>query len=288
MRKFACTLVFVFFVIFTFASISAAVTVRVDPATKELPAVGNTFNIDIVVDDVTDVVGFEFDLQYDPSIVTIENDSDVSLGDFLGSTGRTASLLGPSIDNSAGLLETGAFSFGAEAGPNGSGILIKITYTVQTGASGALDLKNVILTDTSANPITVDAITDGNLTPEPTPAGGGGGGGCFIATAAYGSSMEPHVKVLREFRDRFLLTNSVGKAIVDLYHTYSPPVADLIARHDTVRLVVRWGLLPLVGVSRMILQLGSVAALGFVFLLLAMNSAIAVVALKRMRLRRKA
>lgn len=35
--------------------------------------------------------------------------------------------------------------------------------------------------------------------------GGGGGDGCFIATAAYGLQMEPHVKVLQEFQDRFLL-----------------------------------------------------------------------------------
>jgi len=57
--------------------------------------------------------------------------------------------------------------------------------------------------------------------------GGGGGGGCFIATAAYGSSLESHVKVLRQFRDRFLLTNYLGKVFIDLYYTYySPPVAE--------------------------------------------------------------
>ena len=38
--------------------------------------------------------------------------------------------------------------------------------------------------------------------------GGGGGGGdssCFIATAEHGSTMEPPVKLLRKFRDLFLL-----------------------------------------------------------------------------------
>jgi hypothetical protein len=48
--------------------------------------------------------------------------------------------------------------------------------------------------------------------------GGGGGGGCFIATAAYGSQMAPHVKG----RDRFLLTNVVGKSFVHLYFKDSP------------------------------------------------------------------
>ena len=112
-------------------------------------------------------------------------------------------------------------------------------------------------------------------TPEPTPppsppsgsSGGGGGGGCFVATAAYGSVMEPSVKVLREFRDRFLLTNSAGSAFVVLYYAYSPPMANFIAGKDTVRLVVRWSLLPLVGVSCIAINLGPIPAL-ILFLLL--------------------
>ena len=90
-----------------------------------------------------------------------------------------------------------------------------------------------------------------------TPSGGGGGGGgCFIATAAFGSLMEPHVQVLRDFRDRFLLTNTIGRIFVNLYYTYSPPVADFIAQHDMLRTVVRWSLLPLVGVSYSALHFG--------------------------------
>ena len=87
----------------------------------------------------------------------------------------------------------------------------------------------------------------------------GGGGGCFIATAAYGSIMEPHVKILRNFRDRFLLHNSLGKGFVRLYYAYSPPIADFIAKHDSLRSVVRVSLLPVVGVSWAVLKIGPVS-----------------------------
>ena len=82
-----------------------------------------------------------------------------------------------------------------------------------------------------------------------------GNGGCFIATAAYGSLMEPHVKVLRQFRDRFLLTNAVGRTFVRLYYHYSPPIAKFISGQKSLRMVVRWGLLPLVGISWCLLKL---------------------------------
>lgn len=77
-------------------------------------------------------------------------------------------------------------------------------------------------------------------------SGGSGKGGCFIATAAYGSYLDPHVKVLRDFRDTYLLTNSIGKVFVEFYYTYSPPVAEVIRKHEFLRIVVRIILTPIV------------------------------------------
>ena len=90
---------------------------------------------------------------------------------------------------------------------------------------------------------------------------------CFIATAAYGSPLEPQVNILREFRDRFLLDNTLGKTFVSLYNTYSPPLADFIARHDNLRAMVRLGLLPIVGVSLITLKIGPVPTMLLMILL---------------------
>jgi hypothetical protein len=99
-----------------------------------------------------------------------------------------------------------------------------------------------------------------------TTVSGGGGGGCFIATAAYGSYAAPSVLILRKIRDRFLLTNSIGKSFVNLYYKYSPPMAEFIANHDNVKILVRLSLLPIVGISWLALKIGPLYTLSLLAL----------------------
>ena len=121
---------------------------------------------------------------------------------------------------------------------------------------------------------------DGSGTLATSSGGGDSGGSCFIATTAYGSAMEP-------FRDRFMLANTAGKTFVHLYYSYSPPVANFIAIHDTPRLVVLWSLLTMVGVSRMALHFGPEGILALLVLLLALMSATTVVLFRTMRRKKK-
>ena len=70
--------------------------------------------------------------------------------------------------------------------------------------------------------------------------------GCFIATAAWGTPLDPHVRSLRRFRDRVLLRTAPGRALVSLYYRFSPPLAEYIAARPAARVVARAVLWPLV------------------------------------------
>jgi len=69
---------------------------------------------------------------------------------------------------------------------------------------------------------------------------------CFIATAAWGSWMDPHVGTLRGFRDDVLMRSAPGRAFVAFYYRHSPPLAELISRHELLRATTRAILAPLV------------------------------------------
>ncbi len=79
---------------------------------------------------------------------------------------------------------------------------------------------------------------------------------CFIATAAYGSILHKHVQVLRQFRDAYLKGNPLGEKFIGWYYSWSPSAAAMITDNTVLRNVVRFVLLPLVGLSHFMLYAG--------------------------------
>jgi hypothetical protein len=82
----------------------------------------------------------------------------------------------------------------------------------------------------------------------------GAGSRCCIATAAYGSPMAEEIEILREFRDEYLLTNLLGRVFVDFYYWISPPIAQFITEHPSLKPIVRAGLSPAVAISTLIVN----------------------------------
>jgi hypothetical protein len=124
--------------------------------------------------------------------------------------------------------------------PRGQNMVVQIAFSPgQTSGTQAATL--TITSDADNATLNVSLTGTGG-----SGSGGGGGGGCFIATAAYGSYMANEVVLLKQFRDKWLIPNSIGRAFVELYYKYSPPVAEYIQGNEMMRVTSRIALTPLV------------------------------------------
>jgi len=104
---------------------------------------------------------------------------------------------------------------------------------------------------------------------------------CFIATAAYGTPMAEEIQILREFRDKYLLANPLGQALVNFYYKVSPPMAEFITEHPSLKPIVRAGLLPAVAISAVAVNTAPVEKMAIIGLLVLFSAALAIWAARR-------
>ena len=123
-----------------------------------------------------------------------------------------------------------------------------VTLEVKDGGYGDSDGEaNCLIVDPGA------LVAGGNGAGEAS-GSGGSGGGCFIATAVFSSYGHPHVKALRDVRDRYLLTNVPGRWFVSMYYSHGPSWADFLNAHSWCKPVVRLAITPIVGISYLLVK----------------------------------
>ena len=70
---------------------------------------------------------------------------------------------------------------------------------------------------------------------------------CFVATAAFGSTLAFKLEPLRAFRDRVLLGSESGRRLVNRYYALGPELAEVLEGRAWLRSAVRAAMLPVIG-----------------------------------------
>jgi hypothetical protein len=114
---------------------------------------GSTFDIDVRVTEAADLYAFQFDLLFDPAVVSILS---VAQGGFLPLVGETVPLLG-TIDNAAGSVEAVADTLvGPLPGASGDGLLFSFRARALSVGTTAFSLVNEIYLDSELEDISAD------------------------------------------------------------------------------------------------------------------------------------
>jgi hypothetical protein len=126
-------------------------------------------------------------------------------------------------------------------------------YRIENLDNGTVYSVAVVAIDDYKNVSYVSEVVDASPAPttdfaEHYTASGGSADGdyCFIATAVYGDKNHPFVKILRVFRNKFLLTNSAGRSFVKWYYKNGRSWAAFIHANPWTKVLLFIGLFFLV------------------------------------------
>ncbi|MEW6607172.1 MAG: cohesin domain-containing protein [bacterium] len=143
------------------------VTSTTNTAVKVIPPFtssyrGEEFEVAIVAKAVHNLFAYQFDVQFDPTILEVVS---VTEGDFPGTDGASTVWQVPVIGTGT-IINAGATRLGTQTGVSGTGTLAVVRFKAKTIGTSTVDLLNVILTDNSYPiPQTIPAvIEDGTVT----------------------------------------------------------------------------------------------------------------------------
>lgn len=120
---------------------------------------GQAFVVTIAVEGASNMGAFEFEFNFDPAVVstTVNN---IQPGPFLASTGRTSAALRlANSPNPPGAPLFGAYSYGEEPGPDGSGVLATVSMLATAPGTSPLTLTGLKVTDIHGDELTALATT---------------------------------------------------------------------------------------------------------------------------------
>ena len=111
---------------------------------------GDTFTLDIHARNVSGLAGWQFDIDFDPTILEAIS---VTEGNFLKADGGSTFFHGGSIDNAAGKIEGLTAARLSTQGASGTGILLQVTFKAKSAGETQLTLQKFQFASTAGDDI---------------------------------------------------------------------------------------------------------------------------------------
>ena len=110
--------------------------------------------LEVVIDNASDVAGFEMDLISEEGKIDIQN---VEAGAILNQEGNTVQILGPQFTDKKDRVKIGLICFGSHPGSSGSGVLAKVMLE---GDQIPVRVEEIQLVDKEGHPVSLSSISN--------------------------------------------------------------------------------------------------------------------------------